>query len=55
MGLHLARILSTQHGIGTFKKSYSRDGLVLGIPRKLGSMVRKFVISPTYKWGILGL
>ena len=28
---------------------------VLGCPRKLGSMVSKWVISPTYKWGILGL
>ena len=24
-------------------------------PRKLGSMVGKWVISPTYKWDILGL
>ena len=28
---------------------------VLGCPRKLGSMVSKWVISPTYKWGILGV
>ena len=25
---------------------------LLGCPRKLGSMVSKWVISPTYKWGI---
>ena len=25
----------------------------LGCPRKLGSMVRKWVISPTYKWSML--
>ena len=30
-------------------------GKVDGCPRKLGSMVSKWVISPTYKWGILGL
>ena len=28
------------------------SGRVLGCPRKLGSMVSKWVISPTYKWGI---
>ena len=28
---------------------------LLGCPRKLGSMVRKWVISPTYKWGNLGV
>ena len=28
---------------------------LLGFPRKLGSMVSKWVISPTYKWDILGL
>ena len=27
---------------------------MLGISGKLGSMVRKLVISPTYKWDILG-
>ena len=29
--------------------------LVLGCPRKLGSMVSKWVLSHTYKWGILGV
>ena len=29
--------------------------VILGCPRKLGSMVSKWVISPTYKWDILGL
>ena len=28
---------------------------LLGCPRKLGSMVSKWVISPPYKCGILGL
>jgi len=28
---------------------------LLRCPRKLGSMVSKWVISPTYKWGLLGL
>ena len=32
-----------------------RFARLLGCPRKLGSMVSKWIISPTYKWDILGL
>ena len=37
------------------KKRNSNSHGILGCPRKLGSMVSKRIISPTYKWGILGL
>ena len=41
---------STQRG------DWKSIGCLEDVPdRKLGSMVSKWVISPTYKWGVLGL
>ena len=38
------------------KMDFTRDfSPLLGCPRKLGSLVSNWVISPTYKWCILGL
>ena len=37
------------------RKGLEKRQLLLGCPRKLGSMVRIRVSSPTYKWDILGL
>ena len=42
-------------GDGPDGSDVSNTGVsLLGCTRKLGSMVSKWVISPTYKWGILG-
>ena len=34
---------------------WKAEWTLLGCPRKLGSMVSIWVITPTYKWGIFGL
>ena len=43
-----------QRVVGSRKGPEKRQ-LLLGCPRKLGSMLSKWVSSPTYKWDILGL
>ena len=42
----------TVHSGNISKKVPTGPWNMLGCPRKLGSMVGKWVISPTYKWGI---
>ena len=51
-GFILWRKLHDKNGNWKVKNSTEFSMSLLGCPRKLGSMFSKWVISPTYKWGM---